>query len=129
MRNKKINYLKSKPQPSQRTKEWYEFRHKLITASNAYKAFESPATQNQLIYEKCQPLKAFEEDEDATDNKEIKIVNTNSALHWGQKYEPLSVMIYEHMHNSQVEDFGCIQHRDYKFLGASPDGIVIKGLN
>jgi len=121
----KIEILRNAPQPVQRTPEWYAFRWNLITASNAYKALDTQASINQLIYEKCQPLKAFEDDEDA-DNKEIKMVNTNSALHWGQKYEPLSVMIYEHMHNSQVEDFGCIQHRDYKFLGASPDGIIIK---
>ena len=46
--------LKNKPQPTQRTKEWYEHRHNLITASNAYKAFENQNTQNQLIWEKCQ---------------------------------------------------------------------------
>jgi hypothetical protein len=53
------------------------------------------------------------------------MVNTNTAMHWGQKYEPLSVVIYEHMYGSKVEDFGCIQHPTYKFLGASPDGIVV----
>ena len=31
-----INYLRSLPQPTQRTAEWYSFRHGLITASNAY---------------------------------------------------------------------------------------------
>jgi hypothetical protein len=35
-------------------------------------------------------------------------------------------MIYENMYNSKVEDFGCIQHPNYKFLGASPDGIIIE---
>jgi hypothetical protein len=30
------------------------------------------------------------------------------------------------MYDSKIEDFGCIQHPVYKFLGASPDGIVIK---
>ena len=32
-----INVLRNKPQPEQRTAEWYVFRHNLITASNAYK--------------------------------------------------------------------------------------------
>jgi putative phage-type endonuclease len=86
---------------------------------SAYKAFESQSSINQLIYEKCQPLKSFDEDE------EVKMVNTNTAMHWGQKYEPLSVMIYEAKYGTKVEDFGCIQHPIYKFLGASPDGIVI----
>jgi len=119
----KIQLLRELPQPVQRTPEWYKFRWNLITASNAWKAFETQNTINQLIYEKCQPLKTFE-DIDGLDD-EIKMVNTNTPLHWGQKYEPLSVMIYEDMYKTKVEDFGCIQHPTYKFLGASPDGIVI----
>jgi len=118
----KITALKNKPQPVQRTDEWYEFRHNLITASNAHKVFDSQSTVNQLIYEKCQPLKSNtilgEEDKN-------KMVNTNTPFHWGQKYEPVSVMLYEHLYKTKVDDYGCIQHEKYKFLGASPDGINI----
>jgi len=117
---KKIQWLRDEPQPVQRTSQWYQMRWNLITASNAYKALDSQASINQLIYEKCQPLKTVDDDE------EVKMVNTNTAMHWGQKYEPLSVMLYESIYNSQVEDFGCIQHRVYKFLGASPDGVIIE---
>ena len=118
-----INVLRNKPQPIQRTKEWYEFRHNLITASNAYKAFESQKVKNQLIYEKCKPLdpSLYKEEE----IKEVVMVNTNTTLHWGQKYEPLSVKIYEHIYDTKIEDFGCIQHKNYLFIGASPDGINI----
>lgn len=122
--DEQIKILRDKPQPAQRTKEWYEFRHKLITASNAYKAFESPATQNQLIFEKCQPLPTINEDINNS-IKVIETVNVNSTLHHGQKYEPLSVMIYEDIYNTKVGDFGCIQHEKFNFLGASPDGINI----
>jgi putative phage-type endonuclease len=115
----KIDYLKSKPQPVQRTDEWYKFRYNLITASNAYKAFESQAMMNQLIYEKCLPLKTVEGAHINT------MVNTNTTLHWGQKYEPLSVLYYEEMYKTKVADFGCIQHDTYSFLGASPDGINV----
>ncbi len=116
----KINNLKNKPQPPQRSDEWYKFRHDLITASNAYKIFDSQATVNQLIYEKCQPLKSH-----LTENEKPKMININTTFHWGQKYEPVSIMIYEHLYKTKVDDFGCIQHEKYKFLGASPDGIVI----
>jgi len=34
-------------------------------------------------------------------------------------------MIYEKKFNTKVEDFGCIQHPNYSFVGASPDGINI----
>jgi len=123
---KKISYLRSIPQPIQRTPEWYQFRGNLITASNAWKAFETQAAINQLIYEKCQPIKIFDETENNCENESNKMVNINTTFHWGQKYEPLSVMIYEHMYKSKIEDFGCIQHPSYKFIGASPDGIVVK---
>ena len=114
----KINYLRSLPQPAQRTAEWYAFRHGLITASNAYKAFEGTSTVNQLIYEKCHPLRTMSTSDE-------KMVNVSSPLHWGQKYEPLSVMIYEDRYKTTVEDFGCIRHPKYPFLGASPDGINV----
>lgn len=117
----KINFLRALPQPTQRTSEWYLFRHGLITASNAYKAFEGASTVNQLIYEKCLPLKTSITTDD-------KMVNTSSPLHWGQKYEPVSVSVYENVYHTKVEDFGCIRHSKHAFLGASPDGInVLKG--
>jgi len=121
-----IVILKNKPQPAQRTKEWYNFRHNLITASNAYKAFESQCTKNQLIYEKCQPNPNSNLENDL-DTKviQVQMVNVNSSLHHGQKYEPLSVMIYEDTYKTKVDDFGCIQHEKYAFLGASPDGINV----
>ena len=109
-----IDYLRSKPQPAQRTPEWYTFRHNLITASNAFKAFDSQSSKNQLIFEKCMPIKYGSQR-----------VSVTSPLHWGQKYEPISVMYYESKYNATVEDFGCIQHDKYPFLGASPDGINV----
>lgn len=122
--SKKIQGLRELPQPVQRTAEWYQFRWNLITASNAWKAFESQKIVNQLIYEKCQPLQTI--GDEMGEYEDIKMVNTNTTLHWGQKYEPLSVMLYELLYDSKVEDFGCIQHPLYKFIGASPDGIVVK---
>ena len=128
--DEQLEVLRHKPQPTQRTKQWYEFRHNLITASNAYKAFESQCVKNQLIYEKCQPLNSGlysdnNNDSSTVDFKDVVMVNTNTTLHWGQKYEPLSVKIYEHNYNTKIEDFGCIQHETYLFLGASPDGINV----
>uniref|UniRef100_A0A6C0B452 YqaJ viral recombinase domain-containing protein n=1 Tax=viral metagenome TaxID=1070528 RepID=A0A6C0B452_9ZZZZ len=108
----KINALKNLPQPKQKTKEWYEFRYNLITASNIWKALSSTAQRNSLIYEKCKPLNTFQSS-----------TNTESAMHWGIKYEPLTVMWYEHVYQTKLDDFGCIMHPLYKCIGASPDGI------
>ena len=115
---KKLSYLSSIEQPQQRTPEWYAFRNTLITASNAYKIFESPAQQNSLIYEKCNISTNTNEPSPLYSH-----VNTESPLHWGQKYEPLSVMFYEYLYHTKVGEYGCIRHSQYSFIGASPDGI------
>jgi putative phage-type endonuclease len=111
----KIAHLQTIPQPKQRTPEWYEFRNNLITASNLWKVFGTPATVNSLICEKCR----------SSNEAEAKpyTVNTNSPMHWGVKYEPATLMIYEKMFHTRVSDFGCIPHRRITCIGASPDGI------
>lgn len=110
-----IDALRAFPQPVQRTPEWYEMRHNLITASNIWKAVGSEANQNSLILEKCKPLVA----------ESFDTTNPDSPMHWGVKYEPLTVMIYEYRNKCKVGEFGCIQHPKYPFIGASPDGIVV----
>ena len=45
-------------------------------------------------------------------------------MHWGQKYEPVSILYYEYINATKVDEFGCIPHPDYSFIAASPDGIV-----
>jgi hypothetical protein len=52
-------------------------------------------------------------------------VSVNSPLHWGQRYEPITVMLYEHRNATKLGEFGCIVHDTYSFLGASPDGINV----
>jgi len=114
---KKIDYLKSIPQSQQRTKEWYDARCNYLTASNIWKAFGSQSSQNQLIYEKC--VKKNME----TLLQQNSFVSTESTLHWGQKYEPVSLMWYENEYSAKISDFGCIPHKSISFLAASPDGI------
>ena len=46
-------------------------------------------------------------------------------MHHGNKYEDVSIMLYESLYKTKVKDYGCIQHDIYEFLGASPDGIVV----
>lgn len=111
----KIQYIENKPQPEQKTNEWYMFRHNLITASSAWKVFKSQSTINQMIVEKCKIL----------DVSKYDSVNTSTPMHHGNKYEDVSIMFYEEMYKTKVRDYGCIQHDKYKFLGASPDGINV----
>jgi putative phage-type endonuclease len=114
----KIQILKDCPQPAQRTPEWYAFRQGVITASNIWKIFASEAQINSFIYDKCKNA-------DVPPPPGGGYVNTQSSLHWGVKYEPLSTMLYEYRNRTQVGAFGCIRHSRYEFLAASPDGINI----
>lgn len=112
----KLTELLNTPQHEQRSTEWYEFRHQLLSASSIGKLFGTEASQNRIIFEKCQSI----------DSKRFQKPNVSSSLHWGQKYEPISSMFYEHLYQTKITEFGCIKHKDFPFLGASPDGIVMK---
>ena len=85
----------------------------VLTASSIWKAFISESTRNQLIYDKCSPI----------DIDKYKRFSTASPMHWGQKYEPVSIEWYEQKYKTKVSDFGCIPHKTISFLAASPDGI------
>lgn len=119
--NVKLEYLKSIPQPQQKSLEWYDFRYNLISASNLWKIFGTESQRNSLIYEKCKPL----------DLSRCETMNFTSSgpMHWGVKYEPVTVSIYEDMYKTTVEEYGCIQHPEYAFIGASPDGINVDRTN
>ena len=111
----KIELIRSYYQPPQKSEEWYKYRNSLITASSAWKLLHNESSINDYIYNKCKPF----------DLTKYTSVNVNSPFHWGNKYEDVSVSLYEHLYNVKVEDFGCIKHPKYDFLGASPDGIVV----
>jgi putative phage-type endonuclease len=116
----KITALQNIQQPKQKTEEWYKFRYNIISASNLWKALSSNVNINSLIYEKCAP---FSMSQSNFGN------NMGSAMHWGNKYEPVTVMVYEHMYNTKLGEFGCIQHPRHQYIGASPDGINIDPTN
>ena len=108
----KLEYLHSKPQPEQKSEEWYNKRHNMVTASNLWKIVKSESTRNSLIYDKCKP--------------QANIPKYHGGpMEWGNKYEPVSVMFYEQLYGTKIQDFGCITHDEYEFIGASPDGIVV----
>ena len=116
----KLRILANVPTPPQRTQEWYEMRYGLLTASNVWKAIGTESQQNQLIVEKCQPFEQFKEECSRHGN-----LSSNNPMAWGQKYEAVSALIYESKNRTKLGEYGCILHPDWKYLGASPDGINI----
>ncbi len=106
-----IKFLKSIPQPEQRTEEWYTFRNGRLTASdlgtimgvNPYEQY------NKIIQKKCGYEAPF---------------YMNENIKRGVKYEEVITMIYEYRNNVKVFEYGCIPHPTIPHFGASPDGIV-----
>ena len=113
---RKIELLRSIPQEPQRTPKWHADRWQRMTAATMYKCFGTLGARNQIRYDKCKPIDASKFDH----------VSTETPMHHGTKYEPVSTMLYEREHDTIVEEFGCIPHQRYGFIGASPDGINAK---
>lgn len=117
---KTLEWLDRFPIQRQRTVEWYATRRQLFSASNLWKLFGTPSQYNSLIYEKCKDVKVIESEGD--------ILSPNPR-NWGVKYEPVSVLVYEHKYNTTINNsYGCIPHEVYP-IGASPDGINVKENN
>jgi putative phage-type endonuclease len=101
------------PQPVQRSKEWFDYRYNRITASDTAAAIDMNPYEpvENFILKKCDPNFPFKD---------------NDTVFHGKKYEPIATMIYEHIYNSRVFEFGALPSEKYDFLGASPDGIASK---
>ena len=143
--HKQVRFLMelSKTMPEQRTQEWLNMRHGMMTASDIAAAllmtdyelnlFETgimdiPSanrklgkgcyaykTIKQYIREKCVPL------------GEKKVFGGNKFTFHGTKYEEVVQKVYEYKHNDVVNEFGLRPHPSIPFLGASPDGITDSG--
>ena len=108
--------LQNLPQEKQKEDAWYTKRWNMLTASSIWKSLDTQSNQNSLICKKCEPLNI----------KKYNNVNIKSPFHHGHKYEPLSAQFYENTYGTELSEWGCIQHKIYPFLGASPDGINSK---
>ncbi len=105
-----FNKLKDLPQPEQRSKEWFEYRHNRITASDTASAIDLNPYEpvEGFILKKCDP--------------EHKFLDNQNVYH-GKCFEQVATLIYEHIYNNKVIEFGALPSEKYKLLGASPDGI------
>jgi len=97
--------------PEQRSKEWFELRKGLLTASSLASAlghcfFKS---RDELILDKSDPVE--------------KPYESNEITEWGVKYEEIATKFYELINNVKILEFGLVPHPKFKIFGASPDGI------
>lgn len=109
-----IKFLKTIPQPEQRTPEWYTFRNQRLTASDlgTIIGVNPYETYNKIIQKKCGFEAPF---------------YMNRNIKRGVKYEEVITNIYEFRNRVKVYEYGCLPHPTVPHFGASPDGIVDNG--
>jgi putative phage-type endonuclease len=98
----------------QRTEGWFLKRSEMLTASEIWKCFgdASASARKELIVSKLSSPK----------KQEGQSVN---ALIWGTRFEPIAKEIYCKTQNVMIKDLACVEHPDYSFVGASPDGLIL----
>lgn len=106
-----MNKLQSLELPEQRSKEWYELRRGMLTASSLACALGEDhfKSRDELILEKAE-------------DKEKPFI-PNPITEWGVKYEEIATKFYESLNNVKIIEFGLIPHPHFNIFGASPDGI------
>lgn len=105
-----IDKLKLQPSIAQRSKEWFEYRKSRITASDSATA---------LDLNPYEPIEGFILKKLGYDTPFVDNIYT----YHGKKYEHIATLLYQHIYNNVVDEYGVIVNDDYPFLGASPDGI------
>jgi hypothetical protein len=95
--------LKALPQPEQRSKEWFEYRHDRITASDTAAAIDENPYEpvESFILKKCDPDYQFLD---------------NANVYHGKKFELIATKIYEHINNVQVVEFGALPSEIHLFF-------------
>jgi putative phage-type endonuclease len=98
----------------QRTEEWFAARKNMITASEASVVLDCNIYQSSydLLIKKLYQV-----------DKEI----SQEATEWGNIFEPIAIQFYEFIKKEHVLSMGLVPHSIYKWLGASPDGLLLSG--
>jgi putative phage-type endonuclease len=98
----------------QRTQAWFTKRGEMLTASEIWKCFgdATASARRELIMSKLVAPKK-------QDGPGV------GALIWGTRFEPIAKEIYCFTEGVKLVDLSCVQHPDYPFIGASPDGLIL----
>ena len=113
---KKLIELQKIPVVEQRSKEWYDMRDTMITASDFGSAMGKGkfTSKKEFFRKKCK-------------HEDVPFM-TSPPTTWGVKYEEVANMIYKERNNVEVFEFGLVRDQNTSYLGASPDGINDNGI-
>lgn len=114
--DEKLKALLKLPIIEQKTPDWYEARHCVISASDLAQALGEGkfGTQRDLIIKKVDP-------------PEYGVLD-NPFFNWGNMFEQVANDIYCKMKNVKVYEFGLIKHPTVSYFAASPDGVTENGV-
>ena len=104
----RLQWIDEQPNYIQKTKEWYDFRNSMITASDLSNVISS---KQSLVKSKLSNKRGGFGD---------------ACLH-GNKYEVVAKKLYEKWNGVTVKEYGCIRHPTIPYFGASPDGVCYDG--
>ena len=107
-----MNRLLNLKQIKQKSSQWYKIRNEIITATDVATILD---------------CNKFESKRDLLENKINGNNNfSNNATEWGNYFEDIALNIYSKINNNiEIKELGLIKHHKIKWLGASPDGIII----
>lgn len=98
----------------QRSQEWLDLRENMITASDAASAIGESRYESEDSFVKKKVLRT-------------KWAG-NAATEHGTRLEPFVRDLYDQKFNRKSHEIGLVQHREYPWLGASPDGVTEDGI-
>jgi len=98
----------------QRSDEWLALREQMITASDVASAIGESRYESPEAFVKKKVLN-------------LKWAGNAATAH-GTALEPLVRDLYDERTGRKSHEIGLVQHRDYPWLGASPDGVTEDGL-
>jgi hypothetical protein len=139
----RVKALRKKPQPPQRSPEWFKSRSTRVTASEAAccltlseeicKQYVEDFNVKNFKYKPNHCLSHYDTREDYIINKcrtfygENLFKDSIYTLH-GKKYEEIATRLYRRTFNTDVIEFGLLPHPRLSYLAASPDGITSDGV-
>ena len=140
---RRVKVLKSKPQPPQRSAEWFKSRNTRVTASEIAccltlsrelcEIYVRDFNVRNFKYKPDQCMSHYDNKTDYIINKcrtfygENLFKDSIYTLH-GKKYEEIATRLYRCEYGTEVWEFGLLQHSRLNWLAASPDGITPNGV-
>lgn len=113
-------WLITTKQVEQRTDEWIAEAKNMITASEIGAIWKGSGTRAALVRKKATPPAPY------VQQQAVRRDITN-AMDWGVRYEPIVKDILQKELDITIVDLGRIRHKTIERLGASPDGLIVRG--